>query len=401
MNVAVIGGGASGFFFAVNAARLYPNANITIYEQSEKVLQKVRISGGGRCNVTHHCFDAATLVKRYPRGEKELRSLFHRFQPQDTVNWFQERGLALNAEADGRMFPETNRSESVLQLLQAEAHQYGVKVALKMGLSHITPHITPSFTLHFKNGEVRSADKVVIACGGFPDVKKYDFIRSLGHKVVPPVPSLFTFNVKDKNLHQLAGISFQGSIKIEKRKYEGAMLITHWGLSGPAILRASAVEARTLNDCAYQFSVVLSWILASEESVLAAFTALKQDVPKKKVVNVPILNISQRLWAYLSNLANINPERLVGDLSQKEIRAYANILLATPFSINGKSTFKEEFVTAGGVDLKSVDLRTMQSKLVPNLYFVGEILNVDGITGGYNFQHAWSSAFVAATALES
>ena len=397
MKIAIIGGGAAGFFFAVNAARMYPTAEITIYEQSEKVLQKVRISGGGRCNVTHHCFEPAELVKKYPRGERELRQLFARFQPQDTINWFTQRGVSLKIEKDGRIFPEANKSEAVIDCLLQEATQFGVSIAYKMGLSHITPG--SPFQLHFKNGATITADILLIACGGFADAKKYDFLKDLGHKIISPIPSLFTFNIKEKSLHELAGISFEGRVEIGKRKYEGAMLITHWGLSGPAILRASAYEARTLNECFYHFPLKLAWTLATELEIETALKIQKQNAPKKRVVNSPILQISSRLWAYICYLSKIDDKRLNADLSTKEIKTCAEVLRGTFFEVKGKSTFKEEFVTAGGVALKEVDLRTMQSKIVPHLYFAGEVLNVDGITGGFNFQHAWSSAWVAANGI--
>lgn len=394
MEIAVIGGGASGFFFAINAARLHPHARITIYEQSDKVLQKVRISGGGRCNVTHHCFEPAELVKRYPRGAKALRSLFHRFQPQDTIDWFAERGVTLVTEADGRMFPKTNRSSTIIDCFMRESQKYGVEIAYKMGLAKIEP--TAPFQLHFKNGEVRQADKVVIACGGFSDLKKYDFLKAIGHEIVPPVPSLFTFQIADKALCALAGIAFEGAIKVDKQRFEGAMLITHWGLSGPAVLRASAVAARNLHACHYRFPIQVSWTNQSLNNITEALEKLARQSPNKQVGNAPILAIPNRLWIYLCQISNIDIYRLNQNIRKKEWQCLANHLHQTPFQVTGKATFKEEFVTAGGVDIKEIDFRTMESKILPNLYVLGEALDVDGITGGFNFQHAWSGAFVAA-----
>lgn len=402
--IAVIGGGAAGFFFAVNCAEKNPNYRITIFEKSAKLLDKVRISGGGRCNVTHACFDEKELTKFYPRGERELLGAFHHFYTENTIAWFEARGVKLKTEADGRMFPISDNSETIIHCLLREAEKHQVEIRTQCGIDEFVREedkwslkmrcIEPA---EMSKGEVLQFDAVFIATGSAHGM--WDSLKKAGHTIIPAVPSLFTFNIKDERIKNLMGISVKHatvSVVGQKLQAKGPLLITHWGLSGPAVLRLSAWGARVLNEIAYKFSVQVNW--CGERSFAEVLEFLKQHKiksPKKTSTNDTQFEIPLRLWQSLADSAGITAQDIWANCSNKLLENLAKELTQCVFSVSGKSTNKDEFVTAGGVDLKEVDFRTMQSKLLPNLYFGGEVLNIDALTGGFNFQAAWTGAWIA------
>ena len=406
--VVVIGGGAAGFFGAIHAAQV-PHTRVTLLEAGRQPLAKVRISGGGRCNVTHHCFEPSQLVQNYPRGGKALRGAFSRFQPLDVVRWFNAEGVKLKTEADGRMFPVTDDSETIVEALMFAAKKAGVHIRTNVVAQKIE-HIGNKFELTLKNGESLICDRLLLATGSSPS--GYAIARSLGHDLEPPVPSLFTFNIKDSKLHELAGVSVNpANVKLlgsnsspEKKKstrnqleQSGALLITHWGLSGPAVLKLSAWAARELHDCNYHTKLAVSWIPTLKvESVKQTLLTAKTDQPKKFVSNYCPVDISLRLWKYLLDKAEVELEKRWADISNKAIQQIVNVLTASEYAIAGKGVFKEEFVTCGGIRLQDVNFQTMESKICQGLYFAGEILDIDGVTGGFNFQSAWTTAWIAA-----
>jgi predicted Rossmann fold flavoprotein len=397
--VIVIGGGAAGFFAAINSAQLNPDAEVILLEKTNKLLSKVRVSGGGRCNVTHACFDNGLLVKHYPRGEKELRSVFSRFSTADTVNWFEQRGVKLKTEADGRMFPTTDSSETIVECLLREAEKANVKIKQGVDVEEILQNEDGTFRLNVKSGESFSCDRLIIATGGNSKNEAYEWLRKLGHTIVKPVPSLFTFNIPDNPVTQLMGVSVPEArvrVAATKLQTEGPLLITHWGMSGPAVLKASAWGARLLSDMDYHFTALVTWLPKhTEEKLRIEFNNQREEFPARTVlVNCP-LELPRRLWEYLAGKSGISAETRWADLSKKNLNQLVNALLNDEYSVKGKTTFKEEFVTCGGVSLREVDLATMQSRIVPGLFFAGEVLDVDGITGGFNFQNAWSTAWVA------
>lgn len=398
-HLVVIGGGAAGFFCAVNAARLNPQLRVTILEKSSKLLSKVRISGGGRCNLSHACFDITAMCKNYPRGTHFLRKTFHRFFTKDTIEWFEKRGVKLKAEADGRMFPVSDSSQSVIDCLLREAGLYGVNVRTNREVQQLrnTPN---GWTIQCTNGDTMEADHVCVAAGGYPRAAMFSWIKELGHQVSDPVPSLFTFNMPGHAITKLMGLSVEKArVKINDTKLmqEGPVLITHWGLSGPAILKLSAWGARELKERNWDFNVSINWIPGIKDQEFGAlFQDFRMQKASRKITNSNPFNIPQRLWDYFLEEAGIINDLRWADLSSKGQNKLIGLLSNSQYSINGKTTFKEEFVTAGGVNLSEVDANTMMSKLVPGLYFAGEILDVDGVTGGFNFQHAWSSGYIAA-----
>ncbi len=399
--IIIIGGGAAGFFCAVNTARINPKAKVILLEKTAKLLAKVRISGGGRCNVTHHCFDNRTLVQHYPRGEKELNSCFNRFSVMDTIQWFEERGVTLKAEEDGRMFPITDSSETIIHCLLQEARKYNVDIRTNCGVHKIIPTTsTNTFTLILANGEFLHCDKLVIATGGNAKKSSYDWLHELGHTIEEPVPSLFTFNIPNSKLTELMGVSVsQAKVKIvgHKLEYQGPLLITHWGLSGPAILKLSAWGAKLLSALNYNFTIQLNWAPKfNEEKLRMEFDNMRTENSAKLIMNIRPFDLPKRLWEYLLHKIEIKNEIRWADLPKKKFNALIDILLNDKYIVVGKTTFKEEFVTCGGVNLKEINLKTMQSKIIPNLYFVGEVLNIDGITGGFNFQNAWTTGWLAA-----
>lgn len=398
----VLGGGAAGFFCAVNAARLHPDINVVLIEKSTKLLSKIKVSGGGRCNVTHADFRISSMAACYPRGEKFLKKAFNNFFTNDTVDWFQNRGVQLKTEDDGRMFPQSNSSQTIIDCLLDEAAKYNVEVITSARLTTCHKR-NNNFVLEFENKPQIVSDYLVIATGGFPLLKQYSFLEFSKHSIVKPVPSLFTFNIQNKELASLMGVSVNAQIKIAGTKFlsSGSILITHWGLSGPAILKLSAFAAIYLAEQEYNYKIFVNWLPDyNEQTLRQKILAYKISCGAKRVSNKMELNIPGRLWEYLIIKANTNPERRWADLKSSEINSLIKHLNADEYFVKGKTTFKEEFVTAGGISLNEVDHNTMESKLVKGLYFAGEILNIDGITGGYNFQNAWTTGYIAAKSLK-
>jgi predicted Rossmann fold flavoprotein len=400
----VIGGGAAGFFCAINAASKNPELEVTIIEKTGKLLSKVRVSGGGRCNVTHACFSIAEMIKKYPRGEKFLKQAFHHFFTTDTIEWFQKRNVKLKTEADGRMFPESNSSETIINCLMQEAEKNQVQILMNREVIKIEKVSLDNqlnyFQLSFKDGAILQSDFVCIACGGYHNVGQYSWITKLGHSFENPVPSLFTFNVPNNPISELMGISVENvQVKINETKLSqsGPILITHWGFSGPVILKLSAFAAIKLAALQYRFSISINWVSDyHENSLLEKFRLIRNELASKKIINKNPFNLPQRLWQYHLKLCGIKEDLRWADLPAKQQNILVKQLCSQQFHIKGKTTFKEEFVTAGGIKLNEIDANTMASKIVPNLFFAGEILDVDGITGGFNFQHAWTSGWLAA-----
>jgi predicted Rossmann fold flavoprotein len=399
----VIGGGAAGFFCAVNAAFLNDNLEVIIIEKTNNLLSKVKVSGGGRCNVTHACFSIAEMIKKYPRGEKFLKQAFHHFFTTDTIDWFQKRNVKLKTEADGRIFPESNSSETIINCLVSEADKYGVQILLNREVVRIrknlsTQTISP-FQISLKDGLILESDFVCIACGGYQKEDRYRWITELGHTFEQPCPSLFTFNIAKNPITKLMGVSVENvHVKLNGTRLSqtGPVLITHWGFSGPVILKLSAFAAKDLAALQYHFSISINWLgNYNETSLVEKLKSLRSEIAAKKISNKNPFGLPQRLWEYHLNECDIKPELRWADLPSKYQNNLAKQLCAQQFEIKGKTTFKEEFVTAGGIKLNEIDANTMSSKVVPNLFFAGEILDVDGITGGFNFQHAWTSGFLA------
>ena len=394
----VIGGGAAGFFCAVNAARMNPRLKITILEKSNKLLAKVKISGGGRCNTTHACFDIPELVKKYPRGQNFIKKAFHWFNTQHTIEWFSERGVELKTEADGRMFPVTNDSQTIINCLLKEADKYGVEIKMQTEVSHILA-IPNGFELHTSNGKV-PASYICIASGGYPKSAMFDWLYKLGHSIEEPVPSLFTFNMPGNNITGLMGVSIEKVvIKVPGTKLseEGPLLITHWGMSGPAVLRLSAWGARQLAACNYQFTILVNWLPHYRESELRSdWQFFRETNASQKTGNKNPFGLPGRLWTFLLKCSGIHPDSRWADMLAKEQNHLIRHLTAHEFAVKGKTGFKEEFVTCGGIKLTEIDPNTMQSKIIPGIFFAGEVMDVDGITGGFNFQHAWTSGYIAA-----
>ncbi len=403
----VIGGGAAGFFCAINAAASSSVLQVTIIEKSTKLLSKVKISGGGRCNVTHASFSIADMIKKYPRGEKFLKQSFHHFFTRDTIDWFERRSVKLKTEADGRMFPQSNSSESIINCFMQEANKYNVEIFLNKEVVKIkkipSNENVNAFQINCKDDTVINADFVCVACGGYHKPVFYNWLSNLGHTFETPVPSLFTFNVPGNSIVELMGISVNDAVvKINETKIlqQGALLITHWGFSGPAILKLSAFAARSLAELQYHFSISINWLGSyNENTLLADLKKYRLELASQKIINRNPFNLPQRLWKYLLQQSDIEDETRWADLPAKKQNYLAKQLCSQQFVVKGKTTFKEEFVTAGGIQLNEIDANTMESKLVPNLFFAGEILNVDGITGGFNFQHSWTSGWIAAKAI--
>jgi len=403
--IIVIGGGAAGFFAAINSAQLACNSEVLILEKSSKLLSKVRISGGGRCNVTHACFENAALIKNYPRGEKELRNVFSRFNTSDTINWFKERGVELKTEIDGRMFPTSNTSETIINCLMKEADKFGVKIKTGVDITEIIKNEDNSFSLIANGGGSFNCNKLIIATGGNAKPSAYEWLEKLGHTINKPVPSLFTFNIPNNSITELMGVAVPFSkIKIANTKLEteGPLLITHWGLSGPAILKASAWGARILSDLNYNYTVLVNWLPKhTEEKLRIEFNNQREENASKAILNSCPFEIPKRLWEHLVKKANIEESVRWADLPKKNANQLINNLINDEYKVQGKTTFKEEFVTCGGINLKEIDLTKMESKIVPNLFFAGEVIDVDGITGGFNFQNAWSTAWVVAQTINT
>lgn len=400
--IAIVGGGAAGFFAAIAGAEANPASEVSIYERGSEFLTKVRISGGGRCNVTHACFDARTMSERYPRGERALISPLHRFSASDTIAWFESRGVKLKTEEDGRMFPVTDSSQTVIDCLVDAAKASGVRLFTRKGVESVRKNAA-GFELKFSSGGTTSCERLLLASGGTRSNIGADIARSLGHTLLPAVPSLFSFHVAEKWLRSLPGISVadvEASVPGTPLRERGPLLITHNGVSGPAILRLSAWGARILHERDYAFRLRLNWAPAlSEQKLLQNFRSLRESHPNRRVANSPIADLPARLWEQLVIAAEINRETCWTALSRENANRLAAQILRTELTVEGKSLNKEEFVTCGGVKLNEVDFKTMQSRIVPGLYFAGEVLDIDGITGGFNFQAAWATGWIAGNAM--
>ena len=393
IKAAVIGGGAAGFFAALSIRQHHPHASVVLFEKSNKVLAKVKVSGGGRCNVTNATFSASGLSKCYPRGGKSLKKAFDQFQTEDTMRWFEARGVRLHTEADGRMFPTTNDSQTIVDCLSQAAADGEVEVRMQTPVNQLEPAKGGWMV----NGE--AFDRVVVATGGSPTSKGFDWLRSRGHRIVEPVPSLVTFNMPGDAITELMGVVAPRAIaRVQGTKLaeEGPILITHWGMSGPGILKLSAWGARELANRDYNFTVQINWIgEPNEGNVRTALEKAMPDVRKKKIGNACPFELPRKFWAYLLERAGCDANQPWMDLGKKDRNRLLNTLLNDVHEVRGKTTFKEEFVTCGGVELGEVNFNTMESRIAPGLYFAGEVLDVDGITGGFNFQAAWSTGFVA------
>lgn len=397
MKIAIIGGGAAGFFAALAAKEHNPEAHVALFERSAKLLSKVRISGGGRCNVTHACFDPRLLVKNYPRGEKELLGPFHRFQPQDTVEWFQSRGVRLKTEADGRMFPITDSSQTIIDCLMGEAKRLGVEIYLHTKLVSMKKQGDRFLLTSSKEGAFWEVDRLILATGSDP--AGWEFAKQLGHTIIPPVPSLFTFNIPSFPLVELAGVSVSAAkLKLEESRYEqeGPLLITHWGFSGPAVLRLSAFAARFLAEKEYRVVVSIDWLPHRTREEVSDWLAEERKIHSTKSIgNLIIPFLSKSLWQALCHRAGVPIETPLHHMSRAFVGALCEVLKHDQYQIEGKTTYKEEFVTCGGIALPEVEFKTMESKQMKHLFFCGEVLNIDGVTGGFNFQNAWTTGWIA------
>ncbi len=403
IRVVVVGGGAAGFFAAIACAeRLGGRGSVTIYEATAHPLAKVRISGGGRCNATHACFDPRELVKKYPRGGRELLGAFHRFQPRDTIAWFAERGVELKTEEDGRMFPVTDDSATIVECLMRAAEKAGVRVVTSMGV-RTAETISGGFWLTLTSGEELRCEKLVIATGGNKASAGLAMAQKLGHTIEPPVPSLFTFHIDDRRLEGLSGVAVENAgvaVRGTKLKEGGPLLITHWGMSGPAILKLSAWGARELAGMNYEFSLLVNWVNGyTREALGKELSEVRSRNPKKHVTTWSPLPMPQRLWERLVTASGILAATPWGQVGNAALGKLASDVTAAEFRVVGKSLFKEEFVTCGGVRLNEVDFRTLQSRVCPGLHFAGEVLDIDGVTGGFNFQAAWTTGWIAGRAV--
>lgn len=398
MEVAVLGGGAAGFFAAISCKQHHPAFKVVVYEKSEKLLAKVKVSGGGRCNVTNACFTVSQLVKNYPRGEKFLPKSFEIFNTSDTVKWFEARGVKLKAEEDKRMFPASDNSQTIIDCLVAEAEKLGIMVKTGSPVSAIEK-TTDGFLLKFQENNEKKVDKVIIATGGSPKSEGFDWLEKLGHSIETPVPSLFTFNIPNNDITSLMGVVVKNaSVWVEKTKLkqQGPVLITHWGLSGPAILKLSAWGARILNELNYNFNVHVNWLgEMNEEDVRQKITEEIEAQKLKKISNTKPFDIPSRLWIYLLEKSGIADETRWVELKKENRNRLINFLINHTLEVKGKTTFKEEFVTCGGIRLADINPLTMESRVCPGMYLAGEVMDIDGITGGFNFQAAWTTGFIA------
>lgn len=406
--IIVVGGGAAGFFAAIGCAESSPGTEVVVLEKTARFLDKVRISGGGRCNVTHACFDSRAFAQRYPRGERELLSPFQRFAASDTVEWFAARGVRLKTESDGRMFPVTDLSQTIVDCLMNAARDAGVVLRLNSGVERIGRNPGGEFELKLSavtGGQSDSlvCDRVLLATGGCRAVAAGRLAVDLGHTLEPPVPSLFTFHIESPWLRGLAGISVEPaevSVPAAKLRERGPMLITHWGLSGPAVLRLSAWGARTLHGSGYRFTLLVNWLPGStSEEITAELNARRKSQPAKLVVNTPLAPLPSRLWEQLVIVSGIARETRWAAVSNGQLHALIQQLMRTELAVTGKSLNKDEFVTCGGVRLSEVNFKTMESRVCPGLYFAGELLDMDGVTGGFNFQAAWTTGWIAGHAM--
>lgn len=400
--IAIVGGGAAGFFAAIVCAQANPANEVSIYERGPEFLTKVRISGGGRCNVTHACFDPRAMSERYPRGERALISPLNRFSPGDTVAWFEERGVRLKTEEDGRIFPVTDDSQTIIDCLVDEAKAAGVRLFTRKGVETVR-RTGSGFELQFADGATSACERLLLATGGTRSSSGERLAQSLGHKLLPPVPSLFSFHVRDAWLRSLPGVAVSGveaSVPESRLRERGALLITHNGVSGPVILRLSAWGARYLHQLGYEFKLRLNWLPnLNEDRLRDRLRGLRESNPNRRVLNSPIPPLPVRLWEQLAVAAGVDHETRWTNFSRAQANELTRLLRGTELDVNGKSLNKEEFVTCGGVDLREIDFKTMESRVTPGLYFAGELLDIDGITGGFNFQAAWTTGWIAGHAM--
>jgi predicted Rossmann fold flavoprotein len=403
VQIAIVGGGAAGFFAAIACARANPENEISIFERGSEFLTKVRISGGGRCNVTHACFDPRTLSEHFPRGERALISPLHRFSPADTVAWFEARGVRLKTESDGRMFPMTDSSRTIIDCLLDEAKAAGVRLFSRKGIEQARIGGQNTFELSLSDAEVIKCNRLLLATGGSRSVAGAQIAQSLGHSIVPPVPSLFSLHVSTPWLRSLPGVSITNvevSAPGTKLRENGPMLITHNGVSGPAVLRLSAWGARILHGLDYRFILRVNWLPdLTEDTIRAQLHSLRRSNPNRHVINSPVAPLPARLWEQLMLAAGIDREARWTSLPRAKAQALAQVLTRTELEVNGKSLNKDEFVTCGGVSLREINFKTMESRITPHLYFAGELLDLDGVTGGFNFQAAWTTGWIAGHAM--
>ena len=402
MKCAIIGGGAAGFFSAVTLAQKNPDADISIYDSSKQFLRKVKISGGGRCNVTHSCFEPKELALHYPRGEKELKGAFYTWQPRDTVDWFEDRGVQIKTEDDGRMFPVSDNSQSIIDCLHRQVIKNGVVLCEGIGVKSLL-HEEEQFTLGFSNGMSKRFDRVCVATGSMKSSSLTTSLEKLGHSIEPLAPSLFAFDITDERLKELAGISLENvsvRVKSNGKRQTGPILITHRGLSGPAILKLSAWEARQLNESDYQFEIELNWLGVRTESDLQTLFARMRNQKGQQLVKTKLFEeLPRRLWEKILSSVKIEGTLQWAQLPKKLEAQLIKELITATFQVRGKTMNKEEFVTCGGIRLKEVNFKKMESRVIPHLYFAGECLDYDGITGGFNFQGAWTTGYIAGTSM--
>ena len=403
MKIAIIGGGAAGFFAAINAKENFPNAEVAIYEKTSKVLAKVKISGGGRCNVTNAVTEINDLLKAYPRGKRLLKSCFYQFNNRNMMQWLESRGVALTIQEDNCVFPKSQQSQAIIDCFVKEANRLSVKVQTNSAVIGLQQVLDNKINLQCKEF-TQIVDKVIVTTGGSPKRKGLEWLEKLGHKIEEPVPSLFTFNMPNERITKLMGVvvpKVQVKIQGTKLQTNGPLLITHWGMSGPAILVLSAFGARDLYTKNYQFVIQVNWIdLSDFEAIKKEISSIQKANPKKQIQKVKPFGLPNRLWIYFLDKLEIPLDKKWIEIGNKTINKLINLLTNDTYNVNGKTTFKEEFVTCGGISLQSISPKTLQSKKIKNLYFAGEVLDVDGITGGFNFQAAWSTAFVAAKLMD-
>lgn len=401
MEIAIIGGGAAGFFAAISAKEHYPSANVAIFEKSKEILSKVKISGGGRCNLTNAAPSIKELAEAYPRGGNALKRAFRCFDNKDAMQWFESRGVPLVIQEDNCVFPASQNSQSIIDCFLVQTSKLSIQIELETGVKAIKK-IGDKLQLDFNGGKIasRTFDKVIVATGGSPKRAGLAWLEKLDHKIENPAPSLFTFKMPDEPVAELMGIVVENTlvgIQGTKFKSEGPLLITHWGMSGPAILKLSALGAKLLSDNNYQFKVQVNWANIRNQDVVAAkLKSIMDEHPKKILANIRPYSLPERLWTYLLQKSNLSSDKKWGELGKTALNRLLNVLTNDVYAVKGRTQFREEFVTCGGVSLDSIDFKTMQSKVCKNLYFAGEVMDIDGITGGYNFQAAWTTAFIAA-----
>ena len=398
----VIGGGAAGFFCAVNAARMNPSLGVTIIEKSNKLLSKVKVSGGGRCNVTHACFEIPALSKKYPRGQNFIKKAFHWFNTQNTIEWFAERGIQLKTESDGRMFPITDDSQTIINCLLKEADKYGVEIIMQSEVKSLESKVN-GFIVQTSNSRLLTPDFICIACGGYPKSIMFNWLRNLGHSIEEPVPSLFTFNMPGNSVTELMGVSVEKVVlKVvgSKLSESGPLLITHWGMSGPAVLKLSAWGARELAFRNYHFTLLINWLPDySEQDLRNDWQSFRDEYAGQKMGSKNPFGLPNRLWLYLINVCEIIVDIRWAEMTVKMQNKLIKNLTAQEFLVNGKTAFREEFVTCGGIKLSEVHANTMESKINPGIFFAGEVLDIDGVTGGFNFQNAWTTGWISAKSI--